>query len=446
MKIKNIWLAGGLLLLAACNESEYDLENLVPAEYHKILYVNNSGKQELTLFDTEEDNTYSFSVFKAGSDPYQTASVDVNVLSQEEVDSEYSQLEGVSYKVLSTDCYSLGTTHLDFSVDDRYKLVDIALKPQQVKALMATDPESVWVLPLHVTSESDSINANKDELFLQIMDVIMPALGFTSTSVTVDQYNYGSAPDLNKNIGIGLDTDNKWDITGQLVVDEAYIAEYNEENGTVYQMLPEGTYTVPESVTLAAGITNSSISVAVSASALEPGDYMLPIRIESVSQFSISSSNAVYLLAIRIMAPELDRTGWTAEANTEELVGELPSGKADCALDGDLGTYWHSMWNSGVNPGMPYEIIVDTKSEHTFSQFALVQRQHDSYMDTAYGKFYVSSDKEEWTEVGSFSMQQVMTAQTFGVIPTEGRYFKVVIEASYRGNNASLSEIYAYGF
>ena len=277
MKIKNIWLAGGLLLLAACNESEYDLENLVPAEYHKILYVNNSGKQELTLFDTEEDNTYSFSVFKAGSDPYQTASVDVNVLSQEEVDNEYSQLEGVSYKVLSTDCYSLGTTHLDFSVDDRYKLVDIALKPQQVKALMATDPESVWVLPLHVTSESDSINANKDELFLQIMDVIMPALGFTSTSVTVDQYNYGSAPDLNKNIGIGLDTDNKWDITGQLVVDEAYIAEYNEENGTVYQMLPEGTYTVPESVTLAAGITNSSISVAVSASALEPGDYMFTV-------------------------------------------------------------------------------------------------------------------------------------------------------------------------
>ena len=427
MKMKNIWLAGGLLLLAACNESEYDLENLVPAEYHKILYVNNSGKQELTLFDTEEDNTYTFSVFKAGSDPYQTAAVDVSVLSQAEVDSEYSQLEGVSYKVLGTDCYSLDATHLDFSVEDRYKLVNIALKPQVVKAQMATDPGSVWVLPLHVTSESDSINANKDELFLQIMDVIMPAMGFTSTSVTVEQYNYGSAPDLNKNIGIGLDTDNKWDITGQLVVDEAYIAEYNKENGTVYQMLPEGTYTVPESVTLAAGITNSSISVAVSAS-------------------TISSSNAVYPLAIRIMAPELDRTGWTAEANTEELSGEGASGKAGCTLDGDLGTYWHSMWSTGVNPGMPYEIIVDTKAEHTFSQFALVQRQHDSYMDTAYGKFYVSSDKEEWTEVGSFSMQQVMTAQTFGVIPTEGRYFKVVIEASYRGNNASLSEIYVYGF
>ena len=446
MKINNIWLAGGLLLLAACNESEYDLENLVPAEYHKILYVNDSGKQELTLFDTEEDNTYTFSVFKAGSDPYQTASVDVNVLSQEEVDSEYSQLEGVSYKVLGTDCYSLDATHLDFSVDDRYKLVNIALKPQQVKAQMEADPESVWVLPLHVTSESDSINANKDELFLQIVDVIMPAMGFTNTSVSVEQFDYGSATDLTENIGIGLDTDNKWDITAQLVVDEDYIAEYNEENGTVYQLLPEGTYTVPESVTLAAGITNSSISVSVTASTLEPGDYMLPIRIESVSQFSISADKAVYPLTIRIMAPELDRTGWTAEANTEELTGEGASGKAGCAIDGDLSTYWHSMWQSGTNPGMPYEIIIDTQAEHTFAQIALVQRQHDTYMDTAYGKFYVSSDKEEWTEVGSFSMQQVMTAQTFGVIPTQGRYFKVVIEASYRGNNASLSEIYAYGF
>lgn len=446
MKIKNIWLAGGLFLLAACNESEYDLENLVPEEYHKILYVNNSGKQELTLFDTEEDNTYTFSVFKAGSDPYQTASVDVNILSQEEVDNEYSQLEGVSYKVLSTDCYSLDATHLDFPIEDRYKQVNIALKPQLVKSLMATDPESVWVLPLHVTSESDSINANKDELFLQIMGVIMPALGFTDISLTVDQYNYGSASDFTKNIGVGLDTDNQWDITGQLVIDEAYLSDYNEENGTAFQVLPEGTYTIPESVTLTAGITNSSISVEVSASMLEPGDYMLPIRIESVSQFAISSDKAVYPLAVRIMAPELSRTGWKAEANTEELWGEGASGKVGCALDGDLGTYWHSMWNTGVNPGMPYEIIIDTQSEYTFSQFALVQRQHDEYMDTASGKFYVSSDKTSWTEVGSFSMQQIMTAQTFGVIPTKGRYFKVVIEASYRGNNASLSEIYAYGF
>lgn len=43
MKIRTILLMGGLVLLGACSESKYDLDQLVPEEYHKILYVNNSG-------------------------------------------------------------------------------------------------------------------------------------------------------------------------------------------------------------------------------------------------------------------------------------------------------------------------------------------------------------------------------------------------------------------
>mgnify|MGYP006932186098 CR=1 FL=1 len=42
MKIRTILLMGGLVLLGACSESKYDLDQLVPEEYHKILYVNNS--------------------------------------------------------------------------------------------------------------------------------------------------------------------------------------------------------------------------------------------------------------------------------------------------------------------------------------------------------------------------------------------------------------------
>ena len=75
---------------------------------------------------------------------------------------------------------------------------------------------------------------------------------------------------------------------------------------------------------------------------------------------------------------------------------------------------------------------VDTKTEHTFTQFALMQRQNESYTDTKSGKFYVSSDKENWTEVGRFSMEKILDRQVFGVTPTKGRYFKVSIEESYR--------------
>lgn len=95
MRKNIIYLAGCLMLLSACNNSKYDLENLVPQEYHKILYVNNSGKQEMTLYDTGEDYTYTLSVIKTGSDPTLTANAQINVLSQEEVDQLYSNPEAV---------------------------------------------------------------------------------------------------------------------------------------------------------------------------------------------------------------------------------------------------------------------------------------------------------------------------------------------------------------
>lgn len=44
---------------------------------------------------------------------------------------------------------------------------------------------------------------------------------------------------------------------------------------------------------------------------------------------------------------DLENTGWTVEASTEELTGELASdsGPADRIIDGDIKTFWHSQWN-----------------------------------------------------------------------------------------------------
>lgn len=42
-------------------------------------------------------------------------------------------------------------------------------------------------------------------------------------------------------------------------------------------------------------------------------------------------------------------------------------------------------------------------------------------------------------------MKQESGAQVFGVTPTKGRYFKILITESYNGNNSALAEVYAYG-
>ena len=132
MKIRTILLTGGLVLLAACSESKYDIDQLVPEEYHKILYVNNSGKQEVTLYDTDADNLYTLSVIKSGSDPSLTAAANILVLTQAELDVKYSEPEAVNYQLIGADAYSLAASSVDFSSADRYKLVTISLKPQVV--------------------------------------------------------------------------------------------------------------------------------------------------------------------------------------------------------------------------------------------------------------------------------------------------------------------------
>lgn len=437
-------LAGCLITLGACEGSKYDLENQIPEKFHKILYLSISGKQDLTLYNTDEDNTYSFSLIKAGSDPTLSAKADITVMTQEEVDEQYSDLEGINYQVISPNAYSLDKSQLEFSAEDSYKLVNLSLKPREVMAAIASNPNAIWVLPLYVSSENDSINATKNQLFLQLKEVITPTIGFKDSYVNVKAYTYGLVSKISEKVPFKLDTNNKWDIECEFVVDNEYITQYNNTNGTIFQILPENSYSFASSMPLPNGTTETTLLVEVKGSQLQPGDYMLPIRIKNVSQFEISSTNAIYPIAIRIMGEQLDRTEWTAEANTEELVGEVQnnSGPVECLLDGNLQTFWHSQWQNGSH-ALPHEVIIDVQKECTFTQFALVQREGSNYVKA--GNFQVSSDKAHWETVGDFSMKQESGAQVFGVTPTKGRYFKILITESYNGNNSALAEVYAYG-
>lgn len=437
-------LTGCLISLGACEGSEYDLANQIPEKFYKILYLNISGKQEVTLYNTDEDNTYSFSVIKAGSNPTLSATANITVLTQEEVDHQYSDLEGVNYQVINPNAYSLDESQLSFSADDRYKLVNLSLKPREVMASIESNPNATWVLPLYVSSEADSINANKNQLFLQLKEVITPTIGFKDSYVNTKSYTYGLVSTISEKVPFKLDTDNKWDIECEFVIDNEYVNQYNNANGTIFQQLPENAYSFEGSMTLPNGTSNTDLVVKVEGTQLQPGDYMLPIKLKSVSQFEISSNNAVYPLAIRIMGEQLDRTGWTAEANTEELIGETSSnsGPADRLLDGVLTTFWHSQWQNGSH-ALPHEVIIDAKKEHTFTQFAMIHRATYHYVKA--GEFYVSSDKTNWEKVGSFSMKKEEGSQIFSITPKKGSYFKILITESNNGTNSTLAEVYAYG-
>lgn len=445
MKLNTLLLIGCLIGLGACTDSDYELSKIVPEEYHKILYVNNSGKQLLTLYDTGSDQQYTISIFKSGSDPTLTAHAAISVMPQDQIDEEYSIPEGVDYSLIGEECYSLETTEVNFGSSDRYKLINVFFKPQQVKETMESNPDKVWVLPLQVTSDTDSINAEKDEIFIELEAVLSPTIGFVmETPVKAIQMDYGSLTTFAAELPFGLNVDNTWDLECSFGIDKDYVGEYNRANGTLFSVFPDGSYTLPETMALANGITTDNLYVEIIGSVLSPGDYMLPVSITGISMFEVSEANSVYPLMYRIMGMQLDRTGWTAEATSEETTGEgVGNGIVGCVLDGDPSTYWHSNWQVMAYP--PFEIIIDMQSEHVVSQIAMAQRCK-GYTDTATGRFSISSDKNTWTEIGQFSMENGLEeTQTFGVKATKGRYLKIRIETSHRDGYASLSEVYVYG-
>ena len=113
-KILVTLLTGGLILLASCNKSDYDLEKMIPEEFHKIVYLKTYGKQELNLLVTGKKNVFNYSVLKGGVMPELTATADLKVMTQKELDEKYSNLENVKYKLITEEAYTISNTHFDF--------------------------------------------------------------------------------------------------------------------------------------------------------------------------------------------------------------------------------------------------------------------------------------------------------------------------------------------
>lgn len=445
-------MTGILILLGACEGSEYDLSNTIPNEFHKILYMKDGGKKDLTLYrGTGQAKHYTFSVTKAGSNPNLEAKVEIKLMTQEQVD-EHGDLDGVTYKIIDESTYSLDVTHLDFATTEIYKKVDISLDPEKISAVMESDPSAMWVLPLQVTSETDSINTNKKELFLRL-EVRDASIGFATSGLVKKEYSYSSLQNIKENAIFKLDVENVWNINCEFGVDEEFLTEYNSLNGTSYELLPEETYSFAETMPLS--VTEAALTINVEGEKLKAlveddlsGEYMLPIRIKNVDKFTVSPTNAVYALAIHI-TPNLDRTGWTVTASSEELNGSNSGkgeGPAIGMLDGNSSTFWENQWKAdpAPKPTLPFTLIIDTQTEHTFIKFLMQQRNHPN-KDTKGGTFHVSSDKENWTQVGTFdNLGKNTSVQGFAITKTKGRYIKITVTSSY-GTGAQLAEFYAHG-
>ena len=221
-------------------------------------------------------------------------------LLNKELDSEYSQADGINYKQLPADCYALDNTNIEFSSSDRYKKIQLAIHPQKVKEQIAANAEVKWVIPLKMESQNDSVNANSCEYFVVVDNVISPTIGFVSATPDAKVIEKAKAADYTEKLSLGIDTDNKWDIECKLGIDESYINTYNKKNGTSYELLPADYYEMPAGVKLNSGSNDVLASIKVKASTLPAGDYILP-ALPHGKEPPISTANLCLKAAFRLL-------------------------------------------------------------------------------------------------------------------------------------------------
>lgn len=465
--------------IVSCNDED-GIQDIIPEAYHEMLYVKENGTQNVTLYNVGEEASYTFTVCKGGSDPSLTATAKVTVIdpATDAECQEQAAQENVQYRGIPAEAYTLSNTDLEFSGEETWKQVTVTVDPQKVQDAMDGVAENsgelpvVWMLPLEVTSETDSVSSERNRYIIEVDDILTPQIGFTKTS---EQYflvkEYEEEPTATIDFALNMK------YGGEFTCEFEVVSDYSPAEGAI--PLPEGSYTFSSVTFNAQESVQSSLAVAINGSALDTKEYVLPIRIKSVSpSVEISESNSVCVLNVNISPAnpkKLDRTGWAAsseacctKAASWSSIGNLfqpdyatnvwwcaTSITADYFTDAAMGGH-----NNQNKLQIPHWIIVDLQKECYVTAVSLygLKSNEDSYITK--GEFYLGSERslftdiehpEVWTHIGSFSdfddgsgpKEQKYYVSNI----SKGRYLMIYMTGTSHpdGNQVTLNEIDVYG-
>ncbi|WP_186757459.1 discoidin domain-containing protein [Echinicola salinicaeni] len=235
------------------------------------------------------------------------------------------------------------------------------------------------------------------------------------------------------------------------------VAEFNQENGTGYEMMPEGTYEFSgkQAFINSGEMQSNSLKMWVN-----PGkgfdfetQYLLPVTIKSVqSDLPINETLRTTYFLVDANPPvyeAYDRSQWGVfDVSSEEVSGEGENnGHAKHALDGDIETFWHTQWQ-GASPGLPHIITVDMGESKLINGFSFIQRQNRGSGNVNDLFIEVSEDGQNWTQVDIFPgslPNDNNNNPVFAKAQQNARYFKVTITSTHGDTNFThMAEIYAF--
>lgn len=367
--ILNIWLLGCLGLFLSCNDLDGKYDELVPDEYHKILSIKKTGSQEVIMSVEEEAYEYQLTVIKGGLRKDLEANAFLEVLTQDEVDVEYNDKQGTNYRVLSKDMYVIVDEAVSILGDETGKTIRVTFKPKKIYGAIKEGGANVeYVLPVHLVSASDSVNADKNKVLLRCnVSPVVVSFGESREQLilnSAETYHVVPVSIVKKG---ALATDIQLDLISQADLDE----KYGIPEGIPYKVLESDMYELP----------NSLISMGESATSIVANITFYPDKIYEAKK---NNSGVIYVLPIRLLA--LSETANTDKDEMLLICGFHTYTNAEVTDKSKwkvaYGTLTYEPW------GHAYSYLFDGNASNNFGWMGYVNDSHGGN----YGNPYVVID------------------------------------------------------
>ena len=332
--MKKIYIGSTLLALMLSGQSCSENYDIYPEEYAKVVMIKDAGENPLSVYSTDDKVGHKFVVMKGGHTE-EAATATLRAMTSEEF-TTYQAESGKPYAMLPADCYST-SAEIKFAPNETYKEVEVFINADALGTFMETFDGSLYspVVPVILESSDASVNSYGTESFI-LPTYSEPTLSFASQIISGSRSGEITAT-------VTLPIQNSWDISFEVEVDPTVVSQCNMLNGTQYEAVDASALTGNTSFTMPNGSSSVDIKLNVDFSKFTALNSVLPLRITGISVDGIESNVTTGWIVVTM--PRIPITAAMLSTNAQE-----PSeGPIANLLDGNVETFFHSLWSSTIN-------------------------------------------------------------------------------------------------
>jgi hypothetical protein len=284
------FLIGAMALFAAGCEDRR-MNNMIEDK----VYLTNFGENIQRVFKWE-NYTYQLQVTKSGVGQ-QGGEVGLSV------DESALAPYGTKYKLLPADLYKIKSTTLKLGKDDYGVPFEIELNTAGIEALKAAT-KLTYAVPFKLTSSTLTPAAENQLISVFVPNVMSPYIEFKTAGLSPATSSISTAIAPNETkfyVFLVTNYDNKMDLEYKVEMNEEVLNAYNLEKKTSHKLLPAEAYRIDASTFKIADRNNEQAFAYYLLKGKVPiGDYMLPLKIVSVSKHEINPTKSTILIPVKI--------------------------------------------------------------------------------------------------------------------------------------------------